>query len=59
MERVIVDCTHITKPGQLGVAIGRATEAKGLQVVNFNMASATRKHPPSVAAFYRYFRDIL
>ncbi|XP_060552571.1 uncharacterized protein LOC132713884 [Ruditapes philippinarum] len=35
LERVEVDCRDIFKPGQLGVAMGRACTLEGLRVINF------------------------
>lgn len=34
--RVVIDCRDIFRPGQLGVALSRATSPNGLQVVNFH-----------------------
>jgi hypothetical protein len=31
-----IDCRQIFKPGQSGVALGRARETKGLRAINFN-----------------------
>ena len=49
---VIVDCSSFFKPGQTGVAIGRAVSKEGLQVVNFNTEAANLKHPSEVYQFY-------
>lgn len=35
LPSVVVDCRHFFFPGQLGVAVGRATHIAGLQVVNY------------------------
>ena len=35
LPNVVLDCMYINKPGQLGVAIGRALSTEGLQVKNF------------------------
>jgi hypothetical protein len=35
IERLVIDSSYINKPGQLGVAIGRATNLDGLQVKHF------------------------
>ena len=34
MDRVFVDCRHMTKPGQIAFAVGRTTCKKGLTVIN-------------------------
>ena len=34
--RLEVDCSGIFKPGQLGVALGRARSSEGLRVINFS-----------------------
>ena len=48
---LIIDCYNFWKPAQLGVAIGRCTKSSGLQVDNFNLISATIKHPDVVHEF--------
>ena len=35
LHSVVVDCRYVTTPGQLGVAVGRATSMDGLQVIHF------------------------
>ena len=47
-----IDCFSFFKPGQLGVAVGRATTTKTLQVVNYNHEAACLKHPQVVYHFY-------
>ena len=42
---LIIDCYNFWKPAQPGVAIGRCTKSTSLQVENFNLISATIKHP--------------
>ena len=39
LQQVEVDCSHITQPGQLGVAIGRVNSLSGLRVVNYTSKS--------------------
>ncbi|CAC5389310.1 PIF1 [Mytilus coruscus] len=51
LQRVEVDASNIFAPGQLGVAIGRATEKKGLRVIGFNRSSVL-KHEASLYQFY-------
>ena len=36
LERVQVDCQNMFNPGQIGVAVGRAIDKKGLRVLNFS-----------------------
>ncbi|XP_053388812.1 uncharacterized protein LOC128551890 [Mercenaria mercenaria] len=50
LERVEVDCRDIFKPGQLGVAIGRARSLDGLRVINFNK-NACIKQPEKIQRF--------
>ena len=52
IDKVVVDGSNIWRPGQLGVAIGRAVSTAGLQVINFNKQSANLKHPDSVYEAY-------
>ena len=52
IENVEVDCFSFFAPGQLGVAVGRATSKKGLRILNFIMEAAMMKHPDDVYAFY-------
>ena len=51
LDRVTIDCRNMQNPGQIGVAIGRATSKKGLRVLNFEM-SLLRPHPQSVTEWY-------
>ena len=51
LERVEVDASNVFAPGQLGVAIGRVTEKKGLRVIGFNK-SCILKHESSLYSFY-------
>ncbi|XP_063406721.1 uncharacterized protein LOC134690660 [Mytilus trossulus] len=51
LQRVEVDASNIFAPGQLGVAIGRATEKKGLRVIGFKRSSVLR-HEDSLYKFY-------
>ncbi|KAJ8311488.1 hypothetical protein KUTeg_010843 [Tegillarca granosa] len=52
LHRVEVDATNIFVAGQLGVAIGRATEKKELRVLGFNESSVL-KHDPALYQFYK------
>ncbi|VDI07921.1 Hypothetical predicted protein [Mytilus galloprovincialis] len=51
LQRVDVDASNIFATGQLGVAIGRATEKKGLRVIGFKR-SLVLKHEDSLYKFY-------
>ena len=52
LEKVVVNCQNIMQPGQLGVAVGRATSVSGLKVVKFQKHFC-KKHPASVLNFYK------
>lgn len=47
-----VNCSGFFRPGQLGVAIGRAVNKEGLQVVGYSEEVAKLQHPPEVQEFY-------
>ena len=51
LDRVEVDASCIFAPGQLGVAIGRAREKKGLRIIGFNESSIMRHEP----GLYKYY----
>ena len=53
LNRVVVDASFIFAPGQLGVAIGRAKEKKGLQIIGFQQ-NAVLKHD---ASLYKYYEN--
>lgn len=52
LENVVVDCTDLFAPGQLGVAVGRATKLGGLQVLNYSRKVGNIPHSPQVYHFY-------
>ena len=52
LDAVVIDCYNFWHCGQLGVAIGRATQKETLQVQNFNTFAATLQHPKCVKDFY-------
>ena len=55
---VEIDCYSFFVPGQMGVAVGRATNTDGLRIVNFNDKAANTKHPDVMYEFYdRHFLD--
>ena len=51
LERLKIDCRHMNNPGQIGVAVGRASLKRGLCIINFRQ-SLLRRHPASVSDFY-------
>ncbi|XP_071166174.1 uncharacterized protein [Mytilus edulis] len=51
LDRVEVDASYIFAAGQLGVAVGRAKEKKGLRILGFNSKSVMR-HDESLYKFY-------
>ena len=52
IEQVIIDSTNFWRPGQLGVAVGRAKSKEGLQFLSYNEEAAMLKHPQIVQDFY-------
>ena len=52
LDRVVIDCRNMHTPGQIGVAVGRVTNKKGLQIVNFQK-SYLRTHPKCVNDLYK------
>ena len=53
IKKVVVDGLQFWKPGQFGVAVGRAVSKEGLQVVNYNRHAASLKHPDIIDEFYQ------
>ena len=53
INEVIIDATNFWRPGQFGVAIGRATCKDGLQILKYNEQAAELKHPQIVQDFYK------
>ena len=51
LDCVEVDCHLINRPGQLGVALGRASSTQGLRVVNFHPSCCVQP-PESIMEFY-------
>ncbi|XP_053401701.1 ATP-dependent DNA helicase PIF1-like [Mercenaria mercenaria] len=51
LESLEIDCRQIFKPGQLGVALGRARETKGLRVISFNAKQSVIPQPATVTNF--------
>ena len=54
LEYLVIDCHNFWKYGQMGVAIGRAIAKYGLQILNFNIFSATLKHPKKLRTVRGY-----
>lgn len=52
LDFVEVDCYSFFAPGQMGVAVGRATTISGLRIVNFNKQAAYKRHSDIVYEFY-------
>ncbi|XP_014676552.1 PREDICTED: ATP-dependent DNA helicase PIF1-like [Priapulus caudatus] len=52
LPSVEVHCKHIFAPGQLGVAVGRATHRDGLRVVGFT-SNCAKEHHQAVIDFYQ------
>ena len=52
LDNVVIDSSTFWRPGQLGVAVGRATNKEGLQLNTYNKYAATLKHPQCVLDFY-------
>ena len=53
-----VDCFSFFQAGQMGVAVGRAVNKRGLRIINYSPESANLKHPPEVYEFYRSWHNI-
>ncbi|XP_062614065.1 uncharacterized protein LOC134275790 [Saccostrea cucullata] len=52
LKYVVVDCQNCFIPGQIGVAVGRATSVEGLKILNFK-SSHVIQHHQSVYAYYK------
>ncbi|WAR18361.1 PIF1-like protein [Mya arenaria] len=52
LNRVEIDCQEIFRPGQLGVALSRATNSHGLRVINFHQRYLI-KPPALITEFMR------
>lgn len=49
-----IDCKNANQPGQIGVAVGRASKISGLRVINYK-SSLCRRHPDTVYNFYNTY----
>lgn len=36
LDRIEIDCRYMTNPGQIGVAVGRCRNMKGLRIINYS-----------------------
>ena len=52
LSSVVVDCYNFWRPGQLAVAMSRATSKNFLQIMNFNNYACDLKHPECVDEYY-------
>ena len=52
IPQLVVDCSRLFKPGQLGVAVGRAVNKDGLQIRNYHHHAACMKH---LSVVYKYY----
>ena len=52
LDAVVVDSTNFWRPGQFGVAIGRATSKDALQIETYNKQATFLQHPQIVRNFY-------
>lgn len=59
IKRVIIDCTGFFRPGQVGVAVGRAVNKEGLQIINYSHKHGAIQHPPEVYRFYENSTPVL
>ena len=59
INKVCVYAQNFRRPGQLGVAIGRAKDISGLQVLNFQHETAFLKHSKDVTDFYNCKSDLV
>ena len=60
LNYVEIDCYSFFAPGQMGVAVGRATSTAGLRALNFNNVAANKQHLDIVYQFYdKHFNDFL
>ena len=52
LDAVVVDSTNFWRPGQLGVAVGRATSKNAIQLTAYNKWAANIRHPKIVHDYY-------
>lgn len=51
LPKVVIDCRNMHNPGQIGVAVGRATHKDGLQIINYS-DHLLKLHPEHISSFY-------
>lgn len=51
LDRIEIDCRYMTNPGQIGVAVGRCRNMKGLRIINYSK-HLVKKHREDVYDFY-------
>ena len=52
LDAVIIDSGNFWRPGQIGVAVGRASSKDGLEFITYNSKCGELKHPQLVRQFY-------
>ena len=52
LDAVVVDSTNFWRPGQMGVAVGRATSKEAIEISHYNREAAAIPHPKAVTDFY-------
>ena len=52
LDAVVVDSSNFWRPGQFGVAIGRATSKSSIELTSYNKEAAMLKYPAIVHDFY-------
>ena len=52
IKNLVVDCSNFFAAGHVGVAVGRAVDKQGLQVLNYSQALGAIRHSVDVYNFY-------
>ena len=52
MDEVVIDASNFWRPGQMGVAVGRASSTEGLSFSAYNHKASQLRHPQIVTEFY-------
>ena len=52
IDEVIIDASNFWRPGQMGVAVGRASSKEGLTFAAYNHRASELRHPKIVHDFY-------
>ena len=53
LDKVVIHCEQMHRPGQLGVALGRAKKLSGIQIECFSNQLKIQKQPEEVEYFYK------